>query len=121
DGTAYRLGKFARRNRRPLTIAFAAVSAIVMLTWAYTASLARARDAALVEAARTRAIQGFMLSLFSGGDDEVPAPDSLRVTALLDRGVREAAALDAEPAVQVELLGTLGGIYQQLGSFGLAE
>ena len=40
---------------------------------------------------------------------------------LLDRGVREAQSLESEPAVQAELLQTLGGIAQALGRLDQAE
>jgi eukaryotic-like serine/threonine-protein kinase len=117
----YRTGKFVARHRRPLALAASLAVAIVIATTLYTTRLAEARDAALAEAARTERIQQFMLGLFEGGDPAVGPADSLRVVTLLDRGVREAHSLEAEPAIRAELYQTLGTLFQQLGDFGRAD
>jgi serine/threonine-protein kinase len=62
-----------------------------------------------------------MTRLFEGGDESVGPADSLRVVTLIDRGVLEARTLDEEPAIQAELLETLGGLYQKLGNLGRAD
>ena len=80
----------------------------------FTIRLARARNAALAEAARTQRIQGFMLNLFEGGHQEAGPAENLRVIALLDRGVRRPETLNQDPRVQAELYQTLGGIYEKL-------
>jgi serine/threonine-protein kinase len=121
DTLGYRVGKFVRRNWRAVaatTVAFAAVLALVIF---YTVRLATARNTAVAEAERTQRIQGFMMKLFEGGDEEIGPTDTLRVVTLIDRGVQEARSLDAEPAVQAELYQTLGGIYQKLGNFAQAD
>jgi serine/threonine-protein kinase len=121
DTVGYRLGKFARRNWRPLTAAAVTLVAVVGLVTFYTLRLASARNTALAEVERTHRIQEFMNGLFSGGDDAAGPPESLRVVSLLDRGVDEARGLAAEPAIQSELYQTLGGIYQQLGNLDRAD
>jgi serine/threonine-protein kinase len=121
DTWGYRLGKFARRNRQPVAAGVAAVVVLVALVAFYTVRLATARNAALAEAARTQRIQGFMLDLFQGGEDEVSPAESLRVLTLVDRGWQEARTLDREPAVQAEMFGTLGGVYQKLGKLARAD
>jgi len=121
DAVGYRVEKFVRRNRTAVAAATVVVATIVGLVAFDTVRLARARNAAEAEAARTRRIQRFMLNLFEGGDEAVPPADGLRVVTLLDRGVQEARALSAEPAVQAELYGTLGGIYQKLGNLERAD
>ena len=80
-----------------------------------------ARNAALTEAARAQRIQGLMLNLFTGGDEAAGPAEDLRVVSLIDRGVLEAQNLNAEPAVQVSMYRTLGGIYQKLGNLTKAE
>jgi serine/threonine-protein kinase len=115
DSLAYRAGKLLRRNARAVLVA-SAVGVLVLALTAYSAvRLARARDAVAAEAARTQRIQQFMLQLFEGGTGEVGPSADLRVVDLLDRGVREAQSLEAEPATEAELLQTLGGIAQNLG------
>jgi eukaryotic-like serine/threonine-protein kinase len=121
DSVPYRAAKFVRRHRAPLAAAALVLCAVVGLTVFYTVGLARARNAAVAETARTARIQHFMLNLFEGGDETTGPAESLRVVTLVDRGVREARALDREPAVQAELYTTLGSIYQQLGQLDRAD
>ena len=121
DSVSYRVNKFVRRNTRAVTAAAVALVALVSIVVFYTVRLATARNAAVAEAARAQRIQGFMLSLFQGGDQEAGPAESLRVVTLVDRGVQEAGSLVGEPGVQAELLATLGGIYQQLGDLERAD
>jgi eukaryotic-like serine/threonine-protein kinase len=121
DSARYRMRKFVTRNRRAVTAAAAAVVLTAGLITFFTVRLARARDAALAEAARTQRIQRFMTNLFQGGDEAAGPADNLRVVSLLDRGVQEAQALSGEREVQAQLYLTLGSIYQQLGKFDQAN
>jgi eukaryotic-like serine/threonine-protein kinase len=115
DRWHYTLDKFVRRHWQLVSAAAVVFALLVGLVIFYTVRLTRARNAALMQAARTQRIQRFMLNLFQGGDPSAGPADDLRVVTLLDRGVQEARSLDAEPAVQAELFETLGGIYQKLG------
>jgi eukaryotic-like serine/threonine-protein kinase len=115
DSLHYRLSKFVRRNRRVLLATAAVCAMIVALVMFFVARLTMARNAALAEATRTQRIERFMLNLFDGGDQTAGPSGSLQVVALLDRGVKSARTLSAEPAVQAELYQTLGNIYQKLG------
>lgn len=121
DSARYRLGKFARRNREAVLATTIAAALVVALVSFYTGRLARARTDALSEAARAQRIQGFTLGLFQGDDKDAGPADTMRVVALVDRGVANARALDAEPAAQADLYLTLGGIYQKLGRFDRAD
>jgi len=121
DSAAYRLRKFASRNRVPLTATLVAAAVIVSLATTYAVRLAAARNAALAQSARTQRIQQFMLSLFAGGEEDTGPADTLRVVTMVDRGLQEARSLDAEPEVQAELYLTLGTIYQQLGQLSRAD
>ena len=121
DSFHYRLGKFVRRNRRAVSAAALVFTVVVGLVIFFTVRLAKARNAALEEAARTQRIQRFMMNLFQGGDESVGPGDSMRVVTLLDRGVQEAQSLNGDPKVQAELYQTLGTIYDQLGKFDQAD
>ncbi len=121
DTVGYRTAKFVGRHWRGLMLTAAVFAAVVGLSVVYTIRLARARNAALAETARTLRIQRFMLDLFQGGDAAIAPPDSLRVITLLASGVQQARALDEEPIVQAELYGTLGGVYQRLGKYPQAD
>jgi eukaryotic-like serine/threonine-protein kinase len=121
DSTSYRIGKFVRRNWEVVLAASAVFVLIVSMAVFYTVRLATARNAALAEAERTQRIQRFTLNLFDGGDKVAGPADSLRVVTLVDRGLREAHSLSADPAVEAELDVTLGSIYQKLGKLARAD
>ena len=121
DTLRYRIGKFVRRNREAVAATTTLIVLVVSLVIYYTITLTRARNEALAESERTQRIQRFTLNLFDGGDKVAGPPESLRVVTLLDRGLQEARALGAEPAVEAELDVTLGGIFQQLGNFARAD
>lgn len=120
-GWSYRVGKFLRRHRA-WTVAAAVVFAVIAGLVAYSNwRIARERDNAVAEAERTRRVEAFMLNLFDSGDKEAGPADSLRVATLLDRGAHEAQDLGHDPAIQADLYGTLGGMYEQLGQYDRAE
>jgi eukaryotic-like serine/threonine-protein kinase len=121
DAISYRVGKFVGRHRRGLAATAAVLALTIGLVAFYTARLALARNEALTEAARAQRIQGLMLNLFTGNDEAAGPAEDLRVISLVDRGVLEAETLRAEPAVQVSMFRTLGGIYQSLGNLGKAD
>jgi eukaryotic-like serine/threonine-protein kinase len=121
DSLAYRVGKFARRNRRAVAAAVIIFGIVAAEAAVFTIRLARARNATLAEAARTQRIQQFMLNLFEGGHQEAGPAEDLHVIALLDRGAQEARTLNQDPRVQAELYLTLGGIYQKMGEFEQAD
>src|SRR4030095_11480255 len=121
DSFSYRLGKFVQRNRRGVVLAAASLAVMVGMLSFFTIHLAKARNVALAEAARTERIKKFMLNLFDGGDEEVGPSDSLRVVTLLDRGLLEAKTLNNDPKIQGELYQNLGDIYEKLGKFEQAD
>lgn len=121
DTLRYRVGKFLTRNRRMVGAASLAALLIVGLVVYFTVRLAVARNTALAEAARTKRVERFMLNLFEGGDRETAPSSGLSVVTLLDRGARQAAALNSDPQTQAELYETLGGMYEVLGDFQKAD
>jgi serine/threonine protein kinase/Flp pilus assembly protein TadD len=121
DDLRYRTGKYVRRNRRPLAAAAAVTMAVACLSLFYAFRLTSARNAALAEAARTRRIETFMLSMFEGGDSDAGPKDDLRAVTLVDRGAQEARGLVDEPVVQADLYEALGGMYQKLGNLPAAD
>ena len=117
----YTLSKFVRRNRQALVAASLVVLLIAGTVTFYTVRLARARDAAVREAARTLRIQQFTESLFDGGDASAGPAANLKAVDLLDRGRNEAAGLSADPQMQADMQATLGAIYAKLGELDVAE
>jgi serine/threonine-protein kinase len=121
DTLRYRTAKFVRRNRRAVSAAAVVLAVIVGLVAFFTVRVAKARDAALAQAARTQRIQQFMTNLFQGGDAAAGPSDSLRVVTIVDRGVQEAKTLTRDPKVQTDLYQNLGVIYEKLGKFEQAD
>jgi eukaryotic-like serine/threonine-protein kinase len=114
DSWSYRTGKFLRRHWQIVGVASAAAVLTIALSSVFTLRLAKARDVARNEAARTERVQRMMTSLFQGGDSLAGPGNELKVIEVLDRGTREAQALTSDPAVQAELLYQLASIYQKL-------
>ena len=121
DGVRYKLGKFIGRHRVGL------IWAVVLLLFAtasgvyFAVTITRARNAALAEAARTERIQTFMLNLFGNGESEAGPSQDLKVTSLLDRGVQDASALQADGETQADLYATLGSMYNRLSKYDKAD
>jgi serine/threonine protein kinase len=121
DDWRYQTAKFVGRHRRPLAALAATVAAVAVLVTFYTVRLKRAKDAALAEVARTGRIERFMLQLFDGGDKDAAPKDGVLAVSLVARGVQEAKTFTGDPDLQADLYGTLGSMYQKLGSFSQAE
>lgn len=121
DTLQYRAAKFVRRNRSAVATAGFVFAVIIGMATFFTIRLARARDAAMAEAARTQRIQEFMTNLFQGGDEAAGPSDSLRVVTIVDRGVQQAKSLNRDPQIQADLYLNLGRIYDKLGKFDQAD
>jgi serine/threonine protein kinase/tetratricopeptide (TPR) repeat protein len=121
DNLRYRVEKFVTRNWRSVAAAAAVAAIVVGLVVFYTLRLAKARNAALAEASRTQRIEQFMQDLFQGDAETTGPADDLRVVTVLERGVKQARALDADPEIQADLYQTLGTMYDQLGKFDQAD
>jgi serine/threonine-protein kinase len=121
DTWRYRCGKFVRRNRRAVGGTVLATALLVALVVFFTVRLARARNTALAAVDRMERVQQFMLNLFSGGDKSAGPAEGLKAVTLIDRGIKEAQALQGDPEVQSELYLTLGGIEQKLGNLPQAD
>jgi len=122
DSAAYRLRKFVARNRFAVAaaalIGVALASATAISLW--QAGLARAQaTVAEREAKRAQAVQGFLLDIFKTNTDTQPDPLRARQTTardLLDIGAKRVGeSLKDSPEAQLEVLGTLGSMYWQLG------
>ena len=121
DSISYRLRKFISRNRKAVAVSALGLFAIIGLIAFFTVRLAVARNGAEATAARLQRVQQFMLNLFQGGDKAAGPAADLKVVSLVDRGVKEAQALQREPEVQAQMFVTLGGIYRKLGNLSEAD
>ena len=121
DSLRYRMGKFISRNRRAVAATALASMLIIGLTIFYTVRLAKARNAAVAEAIRTQRVERFMQDLFQGDAESTGPADDLRVITVLERGEKQARALDEDPEIQADLYQTLGAMYDQLGKYEQAD
>ncbi len=115
DSWSYRLRKFVARRRIRIAYAMVTLLLVAGLIGYFTWRLRAARDAALVEVARTERIQNFTANLFRGNESNVGPAEDLRVRTLLDRGREEASSLNGDPEMQADMRETLGDIYRKLG------
>ena len=121
DSLLYRTNKFMRRNWRMVSTAAIVLAFIVGLTSIFTWRLTKARNAAVAEAARTQRIQRFMIDVFQGGDAIAGPAADVKVVDMLDRGAREAEALNSDPRVRADLLFNFAEIYEKQGQMAKAE
>ncbi|MDT8437300.1 MAG: serine/threonine-protein kinase, partial [Gemmatimonadota bacterium] len=139
DSRAYRLTKFARRNRAAVAAVAAGIVTVIGLTAFYTARLAEQRRLAREEAAKATLVADYLVDLFEAGDPFAPGaaggtapvdPDGDTTAArpgnpdartLLARGVSRAEALAGQPAVQAALFDVLGQVHMRLSDYGRAD
>ena len=123
---AYRLVKFARRNRIELTAAGVVVLAIVALAvgglWFGLGERA-ARKAADRELAKSSALASFAQSVFTGVDpaNARGADTTLLRSILADANTRVHEELSDQPEAAAEMLNTVGFAYLRLGAYEEAE
>jgi serine/threonine-protein kinase len=119
---SYLFSKFLKRNRGRVIAAAALVLAAAGAGTAYTVQLARARNAAESEAARTQKVKQFFLDTFNdAAEDALPAEKARIVSLFLDRGARDAGLLEKDPAMQADLYVGFGEMYEEWGSYEAAE
>ncbi len=132
DSTAYRVGKFARRNRLAVSAGMLLLVAILggMAGTLWQAAEARhqgllaqeERDRALVAATRAKTVTDFMVSMFEGADPYVTGGDTLNVFDLLDEGrLQLDEELADDPAAQAALLLAMGSAYSNLGQYSMGD
>ena len=119
-GVVARARKFVRRNR--LGVSLAAVLALALAGG--TAGVAWQAHRAEAQAARANAIKDFLIGLFKQGypkDGNQPS-GTMTARALLDMGADQAdEAFTGDPATEIELLATLGSIYDALRESGRSQ
>ena len=117
DGLGYRASRFVRRNALGVgaatAVALAVVGGIGAVLW-------QARETAR-EAARATATLDYVLGIFESVDPVELEGGELTAEGLLAPGLRQAAALDAQPLVQASLLEGLGRLGVSLALFPTAD
>jgi eukaryotic-like serine/threonine-protein kinase len=111
DSRWYRLRKFARRNR----LAVGATAAVMLALVVGAGAAAWQAQQAQKQAAKSAAVQTFLLDIFRANSDRQKDPEKARNTTareLVDIGAdRVTKALADAPEAQLEVLNTLAEIY----------
>ena len=117
----YRIGKFVRRHRVPVSSVAAVLLILAGLGFFHTATIKTERDRAEAQSARSAAAMAFMESLFRDADPARTMGDTLNVFNLLDRGRRQIEDADLPPGVRAFTERLIGNLYLKLGDYGAAE
>ncbi len=117
----YRTRKFLRRRWRGVTTIAAAAGVAAAALFLHNQRLREARDLAIAESARTTRLQHFLVNLFQGGPQGIVPGDSLRMSTIVQNGIRETRGLAADPVTHAEVLLTLGIISEQMGNVVQAD
>ncbi|HIG74831.1 MAG TPA: serine/threonine protein kinase [Bacteroidetes bacterium] len=119
---SYRVRKFVRRHRSAVTVALAALAVLVAGAGVYTVHLQAERDRASLAAQKADRVALFLKNLLSDASPYTTPIESRTVLEVLDASVAQIdTGLVGEPAVQGELLRTVGDVYASLGRNEEAE
>lgn len=118
----------ARRQKRLLAIATAAVAGFILMAalsvfaLVSRAEAVRERDVARQKTITAQRTTDFVKGLFQVSDPSEAKGQTITAQEMLDRGARQIqGGLDDEPDVKAELISTLSEVYMGLGSFRRAD
>lgn len=120
----YVAAKFLRRRWAWSATALA----VLLLSAGFSVQLLRERDralaaerAAVAEAAATRAVGDFVVGLFEGADPALSGRPDMPARELVERGrQRVDRDMQAQPALQAQMKGVLGKVYENIGQAATA-
>ena len=118
DTTGYRVGKFVRRHRLPVSIAL--LSAILLIT----TSLVAVRQAQLANRGRLASehLSELLVDLFEMPDPGDGSGSTVTAREVLDRGAeRTFHGLESQPELKALFMDTIGRVYNNLGLYDRAE
>jgi eukaryotic-like serine/threonine-protein kinase len=125
DSFGYRAGKFLRRHRLTAAASAAVVAALLVGLLLAVSGLVRARRAeaeARREAETSRQVSELLTGIFKVSDPGEARGETVTARELLDRGAeRVHEQLADQPAVQGNLLRTIGRAYSELGLYEPAQ
>ncbi len=124
DTFGYRAEKFIKRNQ--VAVAAAGVFALLLVAFVVTLLLQsqrvrRERDLAQAERDKAAQVSRFLVELFKVNDPSEAKGNQITARELLDKGAeRIKLELQAQPALQANLMHTMGDAYRSLGLFDRA-
>ncbi|MEM7081189.1 MAG: serine/threonine-protein kinase [Pseudomonadota bacterium] len=122
---AYLVSRFIKRNRKTVLAAGVTVAALLAGITMATIGLVRATQAERVAVDKQRTAESakeFVVSIFTASDPEAALGRQVSASDLLRQGAaRIDQQLDDEPAIQSELLQTMGRAFENLALYDDAE
>ncbi len=125
DSVGYRASRFVARH--PAGVVGSVVAMVLLVAFAVTASvqarrLAEEGERVRQEAARAMAARDLLTDVFEVADPDRSQGETVTARELLDAGAaRVRRDLAAQPRLQAEMLGTIGGVYHRLGLYDRAR
>jgi non-specific serine/threonine protein kinase/serine/threonine-protein kinase len=115
---AYRVQKYVRRHRLGVSIAAAALLVLVAFSVMQTIQLRRITK----ERDRANRIADFMTKMFKVSDPSQARGNSITAREVLDKASKEIdTGLAKDPAMQAQMMHTMGEVYYNLGLYKEAE
>lgn len=121
---SYRTRTFLHRHRWGVAAAVGFVLLLIGYAATVTVQSGRVRAAlaeARIQTEKAEQVSAFLMGLFEASEPGEAPGDTITARELLERGVRRAEELDAQPEVQAQMLDLTGRVYQSLGSYDRAE
>ena len=116
--TAYRLGKFVRRNRVAVATATLVLTALILGTIGTGVGMVRAKR----EARASQQVIQFMTGIFGGLNPTGTYGHTESIDEILDRGAAQIdETLQGQPLVAAHLKDLIGRVYMGLGEFSKAR
>ena len=120
----YRAKKFVSRNRT--AVGAGVLVTLLVVAYAVTVTvqadrLAEERNRARTEAETARQVTSFLTNLFEASQPSEAQGDTVTARDVLAQGLARVEALDQQPDVQVEVLGTISATYGALGEYDRGE
>jgi serine/threonine-protein kinase len=113
--------KYLRRNKAALSAAVGASVLLITTVMFFTIRLEQSRARAQAETQRLERMRQFTEGLFQGGNPSAGPQINMTLTDLLRHGEITADSMSQEPPLQIDMLSTLGTVYQRIGNLERAD
>ncbi|GAB5536753.1 MAG: hypothetical protein Rubg2KO_30020 [Rubricoccaceae bacterium] len=119
--TGYRVWKFVRRHPRGVWLTLVGLAMLIGAGLFHTVRVNAERDRAELEANKAAAVSSFLVDLLQDSNPNHAPGGSATVREALDEGAaRVRTDLRDQPALQAQVLTTMGEVYYGLGLYGQA-
>ena len=122
DSMFYRTSRFVQRHKAGVALSLVILALLVAFPSFYGMEVAKQRDRAEVEAAKSAQVAEFMQSLFDSSNPAVARGEDVPARALLDQGAnRIEAELAGQPEIRAAMQDVMGAAYEGLGLYDQAR